>query len=331
MHITDMTVKSLPAPERGQTTYADETLAGFGVRVSQGGTKSFVLVHGRQRKRVTLGRYPIISLSQAREKAKVILAEQTLGALATSKVTFETAKAAFLKVCEQKNRPRTVKDYGRLLNRHFCFGRTLLKDIVRLEISEKLDKLTKTPAEQNFAFRVVRHFFRFTVEKGYLAVNPIAGMKAPAKLKKRKRVLTDEELVAVWQAAEQTEGPFGAIVRLLILTGQRRGEIGALRRAFYSHNQQTVTLPDELTKNHREHTFPVGPATSKLLGAWISHDVDLLFPGRLSPETPFNGWSKCKESLDKLSGVTGWRLHDLHLTRQSSLPRTNHKPFAMRT
>jgi len=72
-------IKALPLPERGQITYWDERLANFGLRLSQGGSKSFVIVFGVNRQRKTLGRYPTISLSEARSKARKMLAEITLG------------------------------------------------------------------------------------------------------------------------------------------------------------------------------------------------------------------------------------------------------------
>jgi integrase len=101
-----------------------------------------------------------------------------------------------------------------------------------------------------------------------------------------------------------------------MLTGQRRGEIAALRSTYLSHNQQTICLPPELTKNGREHTFPVGAIATLL--AYSQSRSGLLFParGRDTVENAklFNGWSKSKAALDKLSGVTGWTLHDLRRT-----------------
>ena len=96
MRLTEISVKALKPPRRGQVTYTDDVLPGFGVRVSQGGVKSFVLVYGRSRRRVTLGRFPVIGLQQARARAKELLAERTLGKREAPVTNFADALALFL-------------------------------------------------------------------------------------------------------------------------------------------------------------------------------------------------------------------------------------------
>jgi integrase len=123
---------------------------------------------------------------------------------------------------------------------------------------------------------------------------------------------------------------FCTIVKLLILTGQRRGEIAALRADFFSKqpdNSQLslCTLPPNLTKNGREHTFPIGPiATSILRPALNSECAEkniLLFPARGKISSPFNGWSKSKAALDDISQVRGWCVHDLRRSFATNLAR----------
>src|SRR6266852_5525504 len=120
VRLSDLTIKKLKVPESGQVAYTDDSLPGFSLRISHGGTKTFVLVHGRLRSRTTIGRYPIVPLAQARQKAKEILAEKTLGKGRPRNISFEQAKATFVKECEQHNKARTVNDYTRLLARHFA-------------------------------------------------------------------------------------------------------------------------------------------------------------------------------------------------------------------
>jgi hypothetical protein len=122
MRLTDITVRNLPVPAKGQRTYFDETLSGFGCRVSQGGTRSFVLQHGSDRQLITIGRYPIITLSQARDEAKRLLAERTLGKHRPRSIPWQDAEKSFLADCEQRVtngalKARTLADYTRLLKK----------------------------------------------------------------------------------------------------------------------------------------------------------------------------------------------------------------------
>jgi Phage integrase family len=144
-------------------------------------------------------------------------------------------------------------------------------------------------------------------------------------------VLSDQELQCIWRACEErltrkeAEGGdlviqlptnFTTIVQLLILTGQRRGEISALRPAYIDLQEQTICLPNHLVKNSREHLFPINALTAKKLSTAIKHaqNTDFIFPARRNVGGPFNGWSKSKAALDKLCGVTVWTLHDLRRT-----------------
>jgi integrase len=138
-------------------------------------------------------------------------------------------------------------------------------------------------------------------------------LKPPSKYKPRERVLSGEELKKVWDAA--TEYPFGSIVRLLILTGQRKTEIGTLQFEQINGQDETITLPD--TKNGRAHTFPIGPMARALIKE-VPRDGNFLFMGRVKGQ-PYNGWGKDKTELEKLCGVKGWTLHDLRRTFATNL------------
>jgi integrase len=124
-------------------------------------------------------------------------------------------------------------------------------------------------------------------------------------------VLTEAELVRVYRAAE--EYPFGTIVRLLILTGQRRSEISNLRWEYINDSDRTISLPASLTKNNRQHTFPYGKLAQQLLKT-IPHVSEYLLPARGNKEVAFSGWSKCKAAFDKKCKIAPWTLHDLRRT-----------------
>jgi integrase len=229
---------------------------------------------------------------------------------------------------KRNRRPHTHHEYARTLKRYFPFGNTNLGDITKLDISQKLARLKDTPSQQNHAAVYAKIFFNWAISEGCLETNPLQHYKQGKKVR-RKRILTDDELRAIWSAAGELGGIFGVIVQLIMLTGQRRGEIAALLESYYSHNQQTVTLPGELTKNHLEHTFPVGAMAVQLITAQIAADrreSKFLFPSRTSIERPFNGWSKCKKELDKFANIAPWTLHDLRRTFRTNLGRLKVRP-----
>jgi integrase len=311
MHLTEITIRNLKPGER-QRTYFDEGLAGFGLRVSPGGTKAFVLMHGKSRQLTTLGRYGIITLAQARAKAKEILAGRTLGQHRAPTITFEEAYELFkTSHCAQK-KARTAKSYQRIIEKHFLprLRRERLEDITTHTIGWITDKLLETPSEHAHAQAVSRTFFRWAVRRRYLKNSPLEGLQL-AKPIARDRVLAEEELVSIYRAAH--EYPFGAIVRLLILTGQRRGEISNLRWEYIDESERTITLPASLTKNNRQHTFPYGELTKAVLER-ISRIGEYLFPARGNPKAAFSGWSNCKAVLDNRCEIAPWTLHDLRRT-----------------
>jgi hypothetical protein len=239
MRLTDISIRTLPVPAKGQKTYFDESLTSFGCRVSQGGTRSFVVQHGADRQLITIGRYPIISLSEARAQAKHILAERTLGKHRPRSIPFDDAVSLFLAACEQRNRPRTVKDYTRILKQHFPFARMQLSAIMPQDINRRLDRLHGTPAEQTYALIVIKIFFNWAVTRHYLDANPCARFKRPSRADARERVLTDASTRRRSPAPTPFRGslpclfsPASAAARL-----ERCGGIGSTRRSTPSRSR----------------------------------------------------------------------------------------------
>ena len=313
MRLTDLSIKALATPARGARIYTDDLVPGFGVRVSQGGTKSFVLTHGPRHDRETVGRAGIISLQEARAEAKRRLAEYTLGKQKPMRKTWDAAKEEFLAEKAIKLKPRTHADYTYILNRDFRYGATRLDEITPHDIHRNLDRLRHTPVHQHHAFGILRAFIRWAHRRYYIDRNPLERMEAPQKGAARQRVLTDDELRRVWLAAG--DDTFGRIVKLLILTGQRKGEITQLMGSMTGEG--TVALPPWLTKNKREHIFPLGPLAASVLTAHPAPDAYFFLAAGKS--TPFNGHSACKAKLDHRSGVSDWTLHDLRRTFASGL------------
>ncbi len=314
IRLTELSIKGAK-PLATQYTLWDSTLPNFGLRVSPGGTKNFTLMVGARRERISLGRFPIISLAEARAKAKALMAERTLGQHQAKSIRFEDAYQLFKDQHCARKRPRTAHDYQRILDVHFLttFKHERLDEITYEMLTKITDKLVGTPREQSHAQAVARTFFRWAVSRRYLRHSPLEGMQI-AKLPARDRVLHNKELAAVYRAARNYGYPFGHIVQLLILSGQRCGEIAALHRDWIDFDKQTITLPASITKNGRHHTFPFGPTTKRVLEDCPMSD-GLLFPARGAPGNPFSGWSKCKAKLDEqLDAVAPWTLHDLRRT-----------------
>src|SRR5262249_49691614 len=151
----------------------------------------------------------------------------------------------------------------------------------------------------------------------------------PSRVMARERVLEDAELVAVYRAAETMGYPFGRIVQSCILTGQRRGEIAALRWEHINKAERTITLPPSLTKNNRQHTFPYGDMAAAVLEAIPVFECAFLFPARRNDAAPFSGWSKSKVTLDRKCGISEWTLHDLRRTFATNLAGLDISPHVV--
>lgn len=136
-----------------------------------------------------------------------------------------------------------------MLHKHFLptLGNDRLTAITDEDLAEIIDDLLDTPSEANHAFKEARTFFRWAAKppRRYVLVSPLQGMEMPAKEKRRRRVLTDEELVKVWRAAGEWGYPYGTIVQLLIAMGQRRGETAWLHRSWINERDRLITLPGE--------------------------------------------------------------------------------------
>ncbi len=208
---------------------------------------------------------------------------------------------------------RTQKDYIRMMELYYLpeFRHRSLESITPRQLSKMLDEINDRPGEQWHAIAVGRTFFQFCVRRHHIPASPMNGMQL-VKNRPRDRVLSDTELKAIWNATADGK-TFSNIVRLLILTGQRRGEISSLQKSWIGENE--ITLPKEITKNGREHRFPIGSMATSVLSYAISASEKgeaFVFPARGRTNVSFNGWNKSKAALDKTLGAefAPWVLHD---------------------
>jgi integrase len=272
---TDPYLKALkPEPPR----YVwDELLPAFGLYVGKQ-AKTFVIV--RSGKRTKLGHYPAIGLSEARKRAYTALNAQNVQSTA---ITFPDALRAFLA------QPRWRASSKRVIEnslKHFSWKREIAT-ITHEDVIHALEAI-KAPSARFHAFKDLRAFFNWCIPR-YLDRSPCVGIKMPSQ-PSRERTLTDDELLQIWQQLGDSKGD--TIIRLCILTGQRRGEIPHMKI-----ENELSTIPGQFTKNGRTHTFPVGPLTLQYYRPLV-----------------FTGFSNAKKSIDKRTGLTDWTLHDLRRT-----------------
>lgn len=177
---------------------------------------------------------PSLSPRRGRKRS----AQRALGKHQPGAISWRKAIDQYLDFVKRNRRPHTHHEYALTLKGYFPFGNTNLGDITKLDISQKLAWLKDTPSQQNHAAVYAKIFFNWAISEGCLETNPLQHFKQGKKVP-RKRILTDDELRAAWSAAGEIGGIFAVIVQLIMLTGQRRGEIAAWLESYYSHNQQT--------------------------------------------------------------------------------------------
>ena len=185
-----------------------------------------------------------------------------------------------------------------------------------------------SPSAANHALAAVRKMFNWAIEHGHVDRSPCFGIKAPSKLKSRDRVLTVEELVRIWQAAEKMGYPYGRIIQLLILTAQRRNEVTGLRWVELDLAKTTWTIPAERTKPGRTHELPLNESAVDLIQSLPRVHEDLVFPAR-GKDNPASGFSKWKRQLDELAGFGTWRIHDIRRTVASSMAQLKVPPHVI--
>ncbi|MEQ9490514.1 MAG: integrase arm-type DNA-binding domain-containing protein [Alphaproteobacteria bacterium] len=337
---TAKTIENITPPNRGRLSLWDATLPGFGIRVTDSGSKSWVLmyrVRSRQR-RMTLGRYPAFSLADAREEAREALRkvdrgidpqQEKLEAKRKPTTLFPDIAAQFIELyARPKN--RTWKQTEQMLKRNAVpkLKNLALEEINRHHVIDILDEIVArgAPLQANRTLSHLRKLFNWCVSRGMLEHNPIIGLKPPGKETSRDRVLTDVEIKKVWSAWDEIGFPFGPMYKLLLLTGQRRNELANMRWSDI-HND-TWTIPREIAKNDRTHEVPLSPFALEIIECLPRiGDQDLIFS--TNGRNPASGFSRAKQNTDVRSGVTDWRLHDLRRTAASGMARLGIAPHVV--
>lgn len=360
--LTDRMLATAKAPVSGRTEFWDASLPGFGVRVTSNGRKSFVLMYrmeGRKR-RLTLGNYPGLSLAKAREKAGAALSRVDLGIdpsdekLARRRAgtnTFgDSLDDYFQSPAVRIN--RSASETKRLIERD-CrpWLNRPMRSITRRDAQDLLDGIVErgSPIMANRMHAYLSAFFSWAAQRDLIDDSPLANVARPASETPRDRVLSDGELAEVWIAASHLGYPFGPLVQLLVLTAQRRGEVGAM--AWTDLMLDAVApewrMPREITKTDRAHDVPLSKQAIAILDEVPGLLGPLVFSTR-NGDLPLAGWSKFKAKLDqiihdlrteaareagddvtKVKGMPHWTLHDLRRTAATGMARLGVPPHVV--
>jgi integrase len=381
MKLTERKIETLVV-ERGRKDRLvfDDAQRGLAVRVTASGGRTYLCqytLHGRKRQ-VPLGGCSALSLASAREAAAAIMGDVAKGrnpaaerkeAVAAERAERTRDRLTLRVLIDDWNRlhlvgqrPRYAAEAVRAL--HYAFARHLdnaAEDLNRAAIVHALDTLTRRRARKNAGAEPKgaamtgrtaaygRAAFAWAVKRGAVHTNPFADLPVAKGIAKRERVLTDDEIAEIWRAAGNAAAPYGTIIRLLILTGQRRGEVAGMDWREVSDDLSTWTMPGERTKNGAPHVVPLSTPARDLLEGLLPGKTNeaeraiaerrsegvLVLPGALG--TPFAGWSKAKVALDKAivdaranaaaaagtspAPLVPWSVHDLRRTVATGLQR----------
>lgn len=333
MKLTQANVAKAKLPDgKIEQFFWDDEMPGFGLRIREGGSQTFVTQFkiGAKHRRMTLGNAGKVTAEEARRKAKQIFgkvadkidpANERAVRTAEASATFLNVARDFLEHYQSQVRPRTYAEAERYLMggadrpAHWRGLHALsLASIGRANVAAEAQKIAKAngPIAADRARAALSSFFAWAVAEGLCNLNPVTGTKshAPKNGGERARRLTDSELAAIWKAAPDND--YGRIVKLLMLTGCRRNEIGNLKRHEIDSEGRVIALAGERTKNGEPHDVPLSkPALAIVEGVERQAGRDFVF-GR--GKGGFAGWSKAKQELDEMLSIGAWRLHDLRHT-----------------
>jgi integrase len=342
--LTAASVERLKPPVSGQIEYYDRRLPSFGLRVSYHGTRSWFVMTRLDGKliRVTLGKHPALSLAAAREEARRAL---DLAAVGTDprlvraqakqerqeerRNTFSVCAEEFLqKHAGRRLRPSTQREYRRILTgfdtrpwRDRPIAKIAKRDI--LDVVEAIDG-RGSPGAAKRALVYLRKFFNWCAERDIITAIPTDRIRPPHPEVKRDRILSEDELRDLLRALDADRGIFAPLLRVLLLTGQRRAEVAGMRWSELRDLEDDQTLweiPGSRTKNKQSHLVPLVPAVRDILIA-LPRTGDLVFT--TTGETAVSGFGKVKARIDAwmtqeraergLDAIPPWTLHDLRRT-----------------
>jgi integrase len=339
--LTEEGVARLKPPRTGQVDYFDDYLPGLILRVNYGGKKSWKALHylkrlDRNGKRVsiptthTLGRYPVLKLKEAREKARQFLADPQKGLAQASAGSFGEVADEYLKRHVEAKKLRTEPEIRRMLDKLVlpAWQGRAFRELKRSDVIALLDGIADKNGARtaDLVLAVIRSMCNWYQSRNDDYVSPIVRGMARSKPaeRARRRILDDDEIRAMWTASADL-GTFGAILKILLLTGQRRDKVVTMKwEDVVDGEWRIATAPREKSNPGSLRLPPLAldiiAAQPRILG------TDYIFAGQGGG--PFAAYHHYKKKIDaKLpEGTPGWTIHDLRRTARSLLSRAGVRP-----
>jgi integrase len=334
MRLDSKSVAALHLGGKKDVIHFDDAMPGFGFRLRLGGggrvLRTWIVQYRRAgaSRRVLLGSAEVLSAEQARAQAKKVLAKVALGAdpqaerterRKADRVTFRSVVEEYLADKKSDVRRHTLRQITRYLTSgYFKPLHGMPADTVaRKDVAARLlvIKREHSPIVAARARAALSAFFTWAMQMGLVENNPVIGSPMMDAGKPRERVLSDDEIARIWAACRDDD--YGRIVRLLILLGARRQEVGGMTRDEIGEDG-VWRLPAERSKNDRGHELPLVP-----MALAIIKDVpQIVGRQQLFGERSgrgFSPWDSSKQALDARSGVADWTLHDIRRTLSTRL------------
>ena len=362
--LTDLQIEKLAIPATRREV-PDGKIGGLYLVIQPSGQKSWALRYrvGGAPKKFTIGPYPAVSLAAARKKAQKAMAEVVDGVdpSAQKKAAREAQKAAnstadrvenvvdaFVKKhLGVKAKPSWAKEAERLLRVEIVpkLGKKRLGELTDKDVTNLLEGIAeRAPTTANRTFAVFRKMCNWAMSsKGGKLINssPCAGVEAPSEEHSRECTLDDNEVRLAWRAFEAIGEPFGAIGKLLLLTGARRAEVAGMKWSEIDLSTGVWSLPKSRTKNKRDHQIPLSDAAKRIMeGLPRIGDKKGGYVFTTTGETSVSGFSRAKSIVDRLildtlkqeaeargadpeevDAPAHWTLHDLRRTVATNFQR----------
>ena len=337
--LTKSAIDTLPIPE-SDLVHWDIGLPGFGVKVTPKGRKVFIVLYrtggvGSKLRKYTIGPYGRLTLHQARIAAQKVFAAKLEGRDPAAEkreakrqvVTDRVEDLLETFIVQHLSQNRSAGEISRLLRREIgkpWNGRSI-HQIGKRDVIEVVSAIEQrgAPAAANKALKSIKTFLNWCVGRAVLDKSPAEGVPLPTKEIARDRILEDDELRRVIAAARQIGAPYGGIVELLALTGQRREEVAQMRWEELDFAHRSWNIPKSRTKNAKAHSVHLSNQSLAVLKHFNRRGPCVF---SVLGTKPFQEFSKAKRELDCLSGITEWRLHDLRRTCVSGMARLGIAP-----